>query len=200
VSPKGWSSVTEPKSRDGSVHLDATVGYAYADDSTPPVIGDDATIRSGTVIYDDVTIGNGFTTGHGALVREETIIGDDVVVGTNTVVDGQTSIGSRVSMQTNVYVPTNTTIGDRVFVGPAATFTNDPYPIRRDEELEGPTIEDDVSVGANATLLPGITVGEGAFVAAGAVVTDDVPPGTLAVGSPAEHRPLPERLRGGNEI
>lgn len=192
--------MTEPQSRDRNVHPGATVGYAYADDSTPPVIGDDATIRSGTVIYDDVTIGDGFTTGHGALVREATTIGDDVVVGTNTVIDGQTTIGSNVSMQTNVYVPTNTTIGDRVFIGPAATFTNDPYPIRRSAELEGPTLEDDVSVGANATLLPGVTIGAGAFVAAGAVVTDDVPPGMLAVGAPAEHRPLPEILHGGNEI
>ncbi|WP_458205197.1 DapH/DapD/GlmU-related protein [Haladaptatus sp. NG-SE-30] len=192
--------MTEPQSRDRNVHPGATVGYAYADDSTPPVIGDDATIRSGTVIYDDVTIGDGFTTGHGALVREATTIGDDVVVGTNTVIDGQTTIGSNVSMQTNVYVPTNTTIGDRVFIGPAATFTNDPYPIRRSAELEGPTLEDDVSVGANATLLPGVTIGAGAFVAAGAVVTDDVPPGMLAVGAPAEHRPLPETLEGGNDI
>jgi acetyltransferase-like isoleucine patch superfamily enzyme len=192
--------MTEQRSHDRTGHSETTVGYAYSDDSTPPVIGDDATIRSGTVIYDDVTIGDDFTTGHGALVREETTIGDDVIVGTNTVIDGQTTIGSHVSMQTNVYVPTNTTIGNRVFVGPSATFTNDPYPIRQSADLEGPTLEDDVSIGANATLLPGITVGAGAFVAAGAVVTDDVPPETLAVGAPAEIRPLPESLAGGNEL
>ncbi|WP_423744527.1 DapH/DapD/GlmU-related protein (plasmid) [Haladaptatus sp. SPP-AMP-3] len=192
--------MTESQSHDRTVHPDATVGYAYSDDSTSPVIGDGATIRSGTVIYDDVTIGDDFTTGHGALVREETTIGDDVIVGTNTVIDGQTTIGSHVSMQTNVYVPTNTTIGNRVFVGPAATFTNDPYPIRRSADLEGPTLEDDVSIGANATLLPGVTVGAGSFVAAGAVVTDDVPPETLAVGAPAEIRPLPESLAGGNDL
>lgn len=200
MSPLGWSAVTEPQSRDRTIHPDATVGYAYTADSTPPTIGDGATIRSGTVIYDDVTIGSDFTTGHGALVREKTTIGDDVIVGTNTVIDGQTTIGSHVSMQTNVYVPTNTTVGNRVFVGPAATFTNDPYPIRQSTDLEGPTLEDDVSIGANVTLLPGITVGEGAFVAAGAVVTDDVPPETLAVGTPAEIRPLPESLSGGNDI
>jgi acetyltransferase-like isoleucine patch superfamily enzyme len=200
VSPLGWSPVTEQRSQDRTGHSETTVGYSYSDDSTPPVIGDDATIRSGTVIYDDVTIGDDFTTGHGALVREETTIGDDVIVGTNTVIDGQTTIGSHVSMQTNVYVPTNTTIGDRVFVGPAATFTNDPYPIRQSADLEGPTLEDDVSIGANATLLPGVTVGAGAFVAAGAVVTEDVPPETLAVGAPAEFRPLPESLAGGNDL
>ena len=68
------------------------------------------------------------------------------------------------------------------------------------DELFGPTIEEGASVGANATVLPGVTVGEGAFVAAGAVVTGDVPPGTLALGVPARTRPLPEELRGGNDL
>ena len=192
--------MSERRDENHDVHPEATVGHSYADDSEPPVIGDGATIRSRTVIYDDVAIGDGFTTGHGALVREKTVVGDDVVVGTNTVVDGHCRIGSHVSMQTNVYVPTNTTVGDQVFLGPCAVLTNDAYPIRQESEIEGPTLEDHVSIGANATLLPGVTVGEGAFVAAGAVVTDDVPPETLAVGAPATHRPLPDSLQGGNEI
>jgi acetyltransferase-like isoleucine patch superfamily enzyme len=99
-----------------------------------------------------------------------------------------------------VYVPPATTIGDDVFVGPRAVLTNDPYPIRKDVDLDGPTLEDHVSIGANATLLPGVTVGEGAFVAAGAVVTDDVPPETLAVGNPAQSRDLPAELDGRNQI
>jgi len=93
-----------------------------------------------------------------------------------------------------------TTLGDDVFVGPNAVFTNDPYPIRVDVELTGATVEDHVSVGANATIMPGVTLGEGCFVAGGAVVTRDVPPRTLALGAPAEHRPLPEPLRGDNVI
>jgi len=97
-----------------------------------------------------------------------------------------------------VYVPTNTTIGDRVFLGPHAVLTNDPYPLRREANLVGPTIEDDASIGANATVLPGVTVGAGAFVAAGAVVTEDVPPETLAVGVPATGKPLSPKLAGGN--
>ncbi len=184
---------------DCDVHPGATVGDP-TDDGEPPVIGDDATIRSGTIIYPNVRIGDGFTTGHGALVREDTVVGDDVVVGTNVVIDGSTTVGSNVSMQTGAYVPTNTEIGDSVFLGPKAVLTNDPYPVRRDVELDGPTLEPHASIGANATLLPGVTVGERAFVAAGAVVTEDVPPETLAVGSPAVHRPLPDVLDGGNEI
>jgi acetyltransferase-like isoleucine patch superfamily enzyme len=182
---------------DGDVSPDAVVGRG---EGTEPVIGDDPVIRSGTIIYDDVVVGDRLRTGHNVLIREETEIGDDVLVGTDTVVDGRSTIGSGVSLQTRVYVPSETTVGDDVFVGPDAVLTNDPYPVRQDVDLVGPTLEDHVSVGANATLLPGVTVGRRAFVAAGAVVTDDVPPKTLAVGNPAEHRPLPPELDGENRI
>ncbi|MCU4924887.1 N-acetyltransferase [Halobacteria archaeon AArc-dxtr1] len=180
--------------------IDETAIVGYGEFDEPTRIGDGATIRAGSIVYGDVTIGDGFATGHDAVIREETTIGDDVLVGTKTVIDGQTSIGSHVSLQTGVYVPTDTTIGDNVFVGPRAVLTNDAYPVRTDADLVGPTIEDGASIGANATLLPGVTIGENAFVAAGAVVTDDVPPNTLAVGSPAQTEVLPGPLEGPNQL
>jgi acetyltransferase-like isoleucine patch superfamily enzyme len=176
------------------------LGNEDSEDAACIVIGDDATIRSGTIVYDDVVVGDEFTTGHNVLVREGTRIGDRVLLGTGTVVDGETRIGDDVSLQTGVYVPQHTTIGDRVFLGPRAVLTNDPYPLRQEVELAGPQLHADVSVGANATILPDVTVGRGAFVAAGAVVTDDVPPETLAVGAPAQHEPLPAALEGGNQL
>lgn len=184
------------------VHVDAgaTVGYEYDSDVDPAVVGSDSTIRSGTIVYADVSVGRGFVTGHDALVREHTTIGDDVGLGTKSVLDGSVSVGSNVSIQTGVYVPPKTEIGDRVFLGPNAVMTNDPYPLRVDVSLKGPTLHDDVSIGANATVLPDVTVGEEAFVAAGAVVVDDVPARTLAVGVPAEHRRLPDRLAGENGV
>lgn len=175
-------------------------GYEHAADSSPPVIGRDATIREGTIIYNNTTIGDGFSTGHHAIIREETTIGDDVLVGTNTVIDGYSTIGSHVSLQTGVYIPSYTTIGSNVFIGPSTTLTNDPYPVRQEVDLEGPTIEDGVSIGANATILPGITIGKNAFVAAGTIVTADVPPDTLAIGTPAEHRELPDELSRENRL
>lgn len=178
----------------------ATVGYVHIDDAHPTTIGDNATIRAGTIVYANVEIGDDFATGHNALVREDTDIGDNVLVGTDTTIDGSSAIGSHVSLQTGVYIPTHTQIGNQVFVGPRAVFTNDPYPIRREAELVGPTLEDHVSIGANATLLPGVRVGTGSFVAAGAVVVEDVPPERLAVGVPARHEPLPEKLAGENTI
>ncbi|AFK21260.1 N-acetyltransferase (plasmid) [Haloferax mediterranei ATCC 33500] len=179
---------------------DVTIGYPVGDDPKQTVIGDEARIRSGTIIYSDVDIGDDFITGHDALVRENTQIGDDVVVGTKTVIDGTSVIGSNVSLQSRVYVPTNTTIGNNVFVGPGAVLTNDPYPVRQDVEMAGPTLEDGASVGGNATILPDVTVGKNAFVAAGAVVTKDVPPETLAVGTPTKHHPLPAELQEKNSI
>ena len=178
----------------------ATVGYEHEDGAKPAEIGANATIRAGTIVYCDVTIGNEFTTGHDAVIREKTTIGDDVLVGTNVVIDGYTEIGSHVSLQTGAYVPSHTTIGSNVFLGPCAVLTNDPYPVRQEADLDGPTIEDGVSIGANATVLPGVTVGENAFVAAGAVVTRDVPPETLAAGVPASEFTLPNTLKGRNQL
>lgn len=169
-------------------------------DASPARIGDGATIRSGSILYPDIEIGANLTTGHNAVIREQSTLGEDVIIGTNTVIDGTCEIGSRVSMQTGVYVPPETIIGDGVFLGPHAVLTNDPYPLRTDVGLVGPTLEPNVTIGANATVLPDVTVGEQAFVAAGAVVTDDVPPETLATGVPAEHQPLPAELQGTNSV
>jgi acetyltransferase-like isoleucine patch superfamily enzyme len=185
---------------DVAIEDDATVGVAYRDGSTPPQIGSGSFVRAGTIVYDDVTTGPGFVTGHHALVREETTLGEDVLVGTQAVIDGATSVGDGVSIQTGVYVPRETTIGDRVFLGPNATLLNDPYPVRQDVDLVGPTLEGGVSVGANATILPGVTIGEGSFVAAGAVVTEDVPPQRLVAGVPGRTRPLPDELTGENDL
>lgn len=194
------ASVDVERGRDVSVDPTALVGYRHGSDVGPTVIGDDARVRAHTIIYADVTIGDGFATGHGALVREGTTIGDDVLVGTHSVLDGNVEVGSAVSLQSRVYVPRETVIEDDVFVGPGAVLTNDPYPVRREVELAGPTIERGASVGANATVLPDVTVGERSFVAAGAVVVEDVPPDTLAVGVPARHEPLPPTLEGGNDV
>lgn len=186
--------------RDARIDPTAVVGYRYGREAGPTVVGDGARVRAQSIIYGDVAIGDDFTTGHSVLVREGTTVGDDVLVGTGTVLDGAIDVGSHVSLQSQVYVPPASEIGDEVFVGPNATLTNDPYPVRTDAELTGPTLERSVSVGANATLLPGVTVGEGSFVAAGSVVTEDVPPETLAVGVPAAHRALPPKLEGDNDI
>jgi acetyltransferase-like isoleucine patch superfamily enzyme len=87
-----------------------------------------------------------------------------------------------------------------VFIGPNASLTNDKTPLRTEYKLEKITVEDDVTVGSNATLMPGITVGEGAFIAGGAVVTKDVPAWHIAKGCPAVFEELPESLKKPNRL
>ena len=176
------------------------IGYGYKKFSKPPIIGKNPLIRSNTVIYNDVTIGDNLRTGHNVLIREKTTIGDDVLIGTNTVIEGHSKIGDNVSIQSNVYLPKKSYIENNVFIGPCACFTNDRYPVRVKYKLRGPIIREGASIGANTTFLSNIEVGEGAIVAAGAVVTRNVPPWSLAIGAPAKIKALPPKLKVPNRI
>jgi len=158
-------------------------------------IGKNAVLRSGAILYCDVTIGEYFSCGHNVVIREQTRIGDHVAIGTASILEGNITIGNDVSLQSLVYVPTDTTIGNRVFIGPNTVLTNDRYPPTRIGGLKGPVIGDGAAIGANVTILPSVRIGEGALVAAGSVVTRDVPSRTLAIGAPARTRDLPEPIR-----
>lgn len=171
-------------------------GDRMGEDKFPGVsIGDNAVIRPGTVIYCDVTIGNHFSSGHNVMIRENTEIGDRVSIGTSAIIEGNVKIGNDINLQSLVYIPTGVVIEDGVFIGPNAVLTNDRYPPHGGDSLSGPVIKKGASIGANATILPGVTIGENSLVAAGAVVTKDVPPEMLAVGAPARFRELPEGAR-----
>jgi acetyltransferase-like isoleucine patch superfamily enzyme len=163
---------------------------------TGTTIGENAVIRSGTILYCDVTIGNHFQSGHNVMIREKTQIGNRVGIGTSVVIEGNTIIGDDVSLQSMVYIPTDTVIGNKVFIGPNTVLTNDRYPPTRIGGLKGPQIRDGAAIGANATLLPGVCIGEGALVAAGAIVTRDVPAYKLAIGAPAKITDLPSKMEG----
>lgn len=159
------------------------------------VIGKNAVLRTGTVVYCAVTIGDNFSTGHNVVIREKTRIGDNTAIGTATIIEGTTKIGSNVRIQSMVFIPTNTEIGDNVFIGPNAVLTNDRYPPFGRPDLTGPVLEKNTTIGASVTILPGIRIHEGAAVAAGSVVTKDVPAGMLALGAPARFRELPKEMR-----
>ena len=163
-------------------------------------IGNDSIIRPGSTIFSNVKTGDNFKTGHNVLIRERTTIGNNVLIGSNVIIDGNVTIGNNVSIQGNVYIPTHVTIEDNVFIGPCAVLANDKYPIRKEYNPMGPILRKGASVGANATILPGVEIGEGAMVAAGALVTRDVPPWKLAIGFPAKIEDLPEDLKQLNRI
>jgi acetyltransferase-like isoleucine patch superfamily enzyme len=150
------------------------------------VIGPGAVIRSNTVVYAGTTIGARFSTGHGALVREDNVIGDDVSVGTNAALEFGNRVGSRVRIHTGCFLE-NCIIEDGVFLGPHVVFTDDPHPAcpRYRECVGGATVRRDVSIGANATILPGVEIGAGSLVGAGSVVAGAIPSGVVAAGNPA---------------
>ncbi len=148
--------------------------------------GPGATLRAGTIIYADTRIGTGFNTGHNVVVREEVIIGDNTSIWGNTVIDYGCRIGSNVKIHTNVYVAQFTIIEDEVFLAPGVSIANDPHPLCAECTREnGPLIKRGARIGVNATILPGVTVGEYALVGAGSVVSRDVPARTVVYGNPA---------------
>ena len=150
-------------------------------------IGARALIRSHTVIYAGNVIGDDFQTGHGALVREENHIGNNVSIGSHTIVEHHVTIGDNVRLHSNVFVPEFSILEDDCWLGPNVVVTNARYPRSRNvkEQLRGAIIKRGAKIGANATLLPGVTIGENALVGAGAVVTHDVPDGAVVAGNPA---------------
>ena len=149
-------------------------------------IGSGGIIRSGTVIYAGATIGDRFQTGHGSLVREDNVIGDDCSVGTNAVLEAGNRVGNGTRIHSGCFLE-HTTVGQRVFIAPNVVFTDDPHPMcpRYLDCVLGATVEDDVSIGANATILPGLKIGAGSLVGAGSVVTKNVEAGSVVAGNPA---------------
>ena len=156
-------------------------------EASPLVIGDNAVIRSGSVLYACSSLGDGLQTGHNVLVREQNFIGDDLSIWSGSAIDYGCRIGSRVLIHCLCYVAQFTEIEDDVFLGPGTIITNDLHPGCEQfrECMRGPHIHAGAVIGGNATILPRVTIGSRSLVAAGSVVTDDVPPETMVAGNPA---------------
>lgn len=153
-------------------------------------VGEMAVVRPFTTIYAGSTIGAKFQSGQGASIREDNIIGDDVSVGTNAVLEFGNRIGNRVRIHSGCFLEM-VTVEDDVFIGPNVVFADDPHPMgcpRYTECKGGATVRRLARIGANSTILPGVEIGENAFVGAGSVVTKDVAAGTVVVGNPASFK------------
>ncbi|MGH2762425.1 MAG: acyltransferase [Thermoleophilaceae bacterium] len=151
------------------------------------VLGDGVTVGAGAVVLAGARIGEGVVVGDQAHVRERTEIGAESVVGRGASVENDVRVGARVKLQTGAYVTAWSVVEDDVFLAPGVVLTNDPTAGRRraGQELRGAVLRRACRIGGGAVLLPGVEVGEEAFVGAGAVVTRDVPPRGVAVGVPA---------------
>lgn len=150
-------------------------------------VGSGSVIRSHTVVYAGNVIGERFSTGHGVMIREENRIGDDVSVGSHSIVEHHVSIGNGVRIHSQAFIPEYSVLEDGCWIGPNVVLTNAYHPMcpKAKECLKGPTVRRGAKIGANATLLPDITIGEDALVGAGSVVVDDVAPGAVVAGNPA---------------
>lgn len=150
-------------------------------------IGDNAVIRSHTVIYAGNRIGRNFQTGHGVMIRELNQIGDNVSIGTHSIVEHHVVIGNGVRIHSNVFIPEYCILEDECWIGPAVVMTNAPYPRSKNvkETLKGAVIEKGAKIGAAAVLLPGVRIGRGALIGSGAVVTRDVQENEVVVGNPS---------------
>jgi UDP-2-acetamido-3-amino-2,3-dideoxy-glucuronate N-acetyltransferase len=169
---------------------------ARRDPLPPTTIGDGTVISTGAIVFAGSTLGAGCIVGDQACVRERVTLGDDVVVGRGSLVENDTTVGRGTRIQADAYVTGYSTLEEDVFIAPCVVTTNDNFmgrTERRKELMRGPTIRRGARIGGGAILLPGIEIGEEAFVGAGAVVTKDVEARTIVYGNPARPiRDVPE--------
>lgn len=151
-------------------------------------LGGGTSVGVGAVVFAGARIGARAILGDQTFVRERSVIGEGSVIGRGSVIDNDVTVGTRVRVQTNVYLTAFSVVEDDVFVGPCAMTTNDDTMARHGPEtpMRGATLRRACRVGGGVVLTPGVDVGEEAFIAAGAVVTRDVPARAIVMGVPGK--------------
>ncbi len=150
-------------------------------------LGRRVTVCAGAVVFAGARIGEGAIVGDQSFVRERSSIEAGSVIGRGSVVDNDVLVGARVRVQTGVYLTAFTVVEDDVFIGPGVTTTNDDTMARHERQmpLRGAILRRASRIGGGSVLTPGVEIGEEAFVAAGALVTRDVPARAVVMGVPA---------------
>jgi acetyltransferase-like isoleucine patch superfamily enzyme len=162
---------------------------AKRDPLPPTTVGDGTVISTGAIVFAGSSIGAGCIVGDQSCIRERVTMADNCILGRGSLIENDTTVGAGTRIQAEAYITAYSTLEEDVFIAPCVVTTNDNFmgrTERRKSLMKGPTIRRGARVGGGAILLPGIEVGEEAFVGAGAVVTKNVPPRKLVVGSPAK--------------
>lgn len=155
---------------------------------SPLEIGENCNIGTSVIIFAGTKLSDNVTIGDVAFIREDCQIGEYTMIGKGVTIENQTTIGHHTKIQTGAYITGFATIEDYVFIAPMVITTNDNFMGRTEKRFElikGPHIKRGARLGGNSIILPGVIIGEEAFVAAGSVVTRDVPPAKLVMGVPA---------------
>jgi len=160
------------------------------------IIGANSVIRSHSIIYEDVEIGEKFQSGHRTTIREKSIFGKNCSIGTLSDIQGNVSVGNFVRLHSNAHIGQFSKIEDYVWIFPYVILTNDPYPPM--DDLHGVTIKEYAVIATSSVILPGIVIGKNALVGAHSVVTKDVDDEMLVVGNPATVRCNVRDVRDGN--
>lgn len=153
-------------------------------------IGDNAYIRSHTVIYAGNKIGHNFQTGNKANIRELNHIGNNVSIGTNSVIEHHILIEDNVRIHSQVFIPEYCILREGCWIGPGTVITNARYPMHPEakSKLKGAIIERHAKIGAACTLLPGVKIGENSLIGAASLVVADIEDQKIAFGQPASVR------------
>ena len=163
---------------------------------TPTTIGNNCLIGANSIIYIGANIANNVMVADLASIRENTSIGEYTIIGRGVTVENHVLIGKRCKLESNCYITAHSHLYDYVFIAPGVLTSNDNYLGRTEERLihiQGVTVKRGGRIGAGAVILPGKIIGEDALVAAGSVVTKDVPARKVVMGMPAKVvRDVPE--------
>lgn len=184
----------------GKMPMRAANSAVTKDQQLPPTkIGSDCIVGTHVILYRGCEIGQKVLIADLSTVRENVSVGDFTIVGRGVAIENYCTIGRYVKLETNVYITAYSEIADRCFVAPCVATSNDNFVGRSEERFKhfkGIIMKRGARVGVNATVLPGKTIGEDALVAAGALVTADVPDHKIVVGMPAKvFRDVPEEQR-----
>ncbi len=177
---------------------------ATLQDLPPLETGDRVTIGAGAILYRGAVLEDRVFVADLATVRENVRIGEETIIGRGVAVENKTAIGKRCKIETNAYITALSRIEDYCFVAPGVTFTNDNFMGRTEERKNhfgGPILRKGARIGGNATILPAVEIGSDGVVAAGSVVTRNVPPGVIVAGNPARKlRDVPEEQLLKNQV
>lgn len=150
----------------------------------PLNIGQNALIRSGSIIYAGSVIGDNFQTGHQVTIREKSQIGNNVSIGTLSDIQGNCKLGNYVRLHSNVHIGQLSTVDDFVWIYPYVVLTNDPTP--PSNEFVGVHVHSFAIVATGSIIMPGLDIGQDCLIGAGAIVTKSIEPYAVAVGNPAK--------------